>query len=117
MTDLQKAVDTLSNERSKLFGDVYSHIRSEEYDEERDELETAITGLDGNTQQIFSLSITPLDNKNRFNPRSYKVETRYFQVMKAVTTVPGKLLLDFLLNAKIVVHPHLHQMSFSYKSM
>jgi hypothetical protein len=34
--------------------------------------------------------------------------------MKAEATVLGKLILDFLLNAKIVVHPGLLQMVFSY---
>jgi hypothetical protein len=49
---------------------MYSSIRNEEYDhdnEEKDELETVITGLDGNTQQIFSLLISPLNEDGKFH--------------------------------------------------
>lgn len=114
MTALKKTIETLSNTKSRLFGSVYSPIKIDEYDEEKDELETAITGLVDNTQQTFSLSISLLHGNNRFDTEIYGIEVRYFQIMKAEIAISGQLLFDFLLDAQIVVHPDQHQMAFVY---
>ncbi len=115
MSYLKKAIDSLSEKETRIFHGVYAHQNLNLYDDETDELGTGIGALIGDTEHVFHLHVQPADSK-LYGLLSYHVTVSYFKQMRADAIVPGHLLLDFLMNATLVIQENPLDLIFEYNS-
>ncbi|QMW05395.1 hypothetical protein [Spirosoma foliorum] len=111
MSALQVALGTILILKSKLFDGVYSSLEVNDYDAEIDELNAGITGMEGSTQHVFHLLVTPMRTRFPF----YIVQVSLVLGHKVRVQVSGKDLLDFLLNAKIRYDYSVNQIFLDYE--
>lgn len=112
MSALERAIKDVLTSKSKLFGE-FSGLSLDDYELEGDELNTGMTRIRENTQDIYHLLIAP-------SPENYSMYIAQVSIIlghRATTQVSGKDLLDFLTIGRILYHTGTNEISFVYSDL